>query len=223
MLECHLIFSSVGFFFVANDNWLEPNSSGEENLTSFLGARRSKRYASKRTSGTFKDYLKSRSLYELATSTDNNNEYVNVRNDDAMSTNSCPYVDMNCNDEFDRYLKKRQSYSSIINQMHGINDLPNQEKLSGRQTFDLNEFKVAKSNTNGLVTAKPQSNDKLTSKEFLSLGTPREVFDSSEDWYASASDMEDSDNAISKPYTGNAINPVLECVNQVIFVFCTQN
>lgn len=40
-------------------------------------------------------------------------------------------------------------------------------------------------------------------------------FESTEDWYASASDMDDSDNALSKPYGTNAVNPVLECVNQV--------
>lgn len=40
-------------------------------------------------------------------------------------------------------------------------------------------------------------------------------FESTDDWYASVSDMEDSDNGPSKPYAYNAVNPVLECVNQV--------
>lgn len=46
--------------------------------------------------------------------------------------------------------------------------------------------------------------------------TPKTQFESTDDWYASASDMDDSDSAVSKPYGYNAVNPVLECVNQVI-------
>lgn len=43
----------------------------------------------------------------------------------------------------------------------------------------------------------------------------KQTIETNDDWYASASDMEDSDTALGKPYSNAAVNPVLECVNQV--------
>ncbi|XP_037032642.1 uncharacterized protein LOC119071727 [Bradysia coprophila] len=118
-------------------------STSEDGNPSFFEARRSKRYTSKRTSGTFKEYARSRS--------------VNLT--DANAT---------------------KDSSSSIQQPSAIETEGNVEPF--------------KSNTLGKTTQ----------------------FESTEDWYASASDMDDSDNALSKPYGTNAVNPVLECVNQIL-------
>lgn len=121
-------------------------STSEDGNPSFFEARRSKRYISKRTSGTFKEYSRSRS--------------VNLIDVIAAKDNS----------------------SSVQKPTEQSNDIETDR--------DIEPFK---SNT---------------------LGTSTQ-FESTEDWYASASDMDDSDNALSKPYGTNAVNPVLECVNQV--------
>lgn len=124
-------------------------STSEDGSPSFFDARRSKRYTSKRTSGTFKDYSRSRSMNLI----------------DVIAAKD-------------------------INQ--------STEKSSATDGDDVVETdkdtKPFKSNTLGKSTQ----------------------FESTEDWYASASDMDDSDNPLSKPYGTNAVNPVLECVNQVM-------
>lgn len=123
-------------------------STSEDGNLSLFEARRSKRYISKRTSGTFKEYSRSRN--------------VNLMN--VIATK-----DINLSTE-----KQCAVENSVI-----------------EMDQDIAPFK---SNTLGKSTQ----------------------FESTEDWYASASDMDDSDNALSKPYGTNAVNPVLECVNQVI-------
>lgn len=125
-------------------------STSEDGVPSFFEARRSKRYTSKRTSGTFKEYSRSRSVNLI---------------DAIASKDISPSVD--------------NKASSV----------------DGKGMRDVDEaIEPFKSNTLGKTTQ----------------------FESTEDWYASASDMDDSDNALhSKPYGTNAVNPVLECVNQV--------
>lgn len=129
-------------------------STSEDGSPSFFEARRSKRYTSKRTSGTFKEYSRSRSM--------NLNDVVAVK--EISPSTSKPSV--------------VKSNSVVV-----------------ETDKDIEHFK---SNTLGKSTQ----------------------FESTEDWYASASDMDDSDNALSKPYGTNAVNPVLECVNQVKSELC---
>lgn len=63
------------------------------------------------------------------------------------------------------------------------------------------------------------SNNSFLKKYIDDASKPKNLqFESTDDWYASASDMDDSDGAVSKPYGYNAVNPVLECVNQVSFL-----
>lgn len=125
------------------------STSEDGNPPPFFEARRSKRYTSKRTSGTFKEYSRSRSVNLI----------------DAIATQDIS--------------PSAQNPSAIENGIANGTD---------------NDIEPFKSNTLGKCTQ----------------------FESTEDWYASASDMDDSDNALSKPYGTNAVNPVLECVNQVI-------
>lgn len=68
-------------------------------------------------------------------------------------------------------------------------------------------------NRNGIAAT---SNNSFLKKYIDDASKPKNLqFESTDDWYASASDMDDSDGAVSKPYGYNAVNPVLECVNQV--------
>lgn len=124
-------------------------STSEDGNPSFFEARRSKRYISKRTSGTFKEYSRSRSVNLID---------VIAAKDISLSVTKPSAIENNI----------------AIGTDNGIEPF--------------------KSNTLGKSTQ----------------------FESTEDWYASASDMDDSDSALSKPYGTNAVNPVLECVNQVI-------
>lgn len=70
-----------------------------------------------------------------------------------------------------------------------------------------------------ITIAKPKNGKSTSNSSFLRKYDTDEMtklqFESTDDWYASASDMDDSDSALSKPYGYNAVNPVLECVNQV--------
>lgn len=59
------------------------------------------------------------------------------------------------------------------------------------------------------------SQDKSFLKKYEEAFPVETSVESSKDWYVSTSDIDDSDNVLSKPYGNNAVNPVLECVNQV--------
>lgn len=61
------------------------------------------------------------------------------------------------------------------------------------------------------VTASNDIYPKIYDDDVDKMKNPQ--FESNDDWYSS--DMDDSDGAVSKPYGYNAVNPVLECVNQV--------
>lgn len=146
---------SVEFLSSSEDSVFEKSSS-------FAGARRSKKYTSKRTSGNYSEYIRSR-----------------------QSSNSSP----NSN--------KDVKYSCRINNMHGI-----------KQDYEPVQVKTENydSSHNELNSSENEYSDEFQSKEF----------ETTDDWYASASDIEDSDCNIIKPYGHNAINPVLECVNQIL-------
>lgn len=153
---------SVEFLSSSEDSVFEKSCS-------FAGARRSKKYTSKRTSGNYSEYIRSR-----------------------QSSNSSP----NSNKNYD------VKYSCRINNMHGIKqqeqDLLYEPVEVKNENYD--------SSHNELNSSENEYSDEFQSKEF----------ETTDDWYASASDIEDSDCNIIKPYGHNAINPVLECVNQIL-------
>lgn len=150
---------SVEFLSSSEDSVFEKSSS-------FAGARRSKKYTSKRTSGNYSEYIRSR-----------------------QSSNSSPNSNKNYDDV---------KYSCRINNMHGIKQQEEYEPVEVKnENYD--------SSHNELNSSENEFSDEFQSKEF----------ETTDDWYASASDIEDSDSLI-KPYGHNAINPVLECVNQIL-------
>ena len=291
------------------------SSSEEAVIPSFVEARRSKRYMSKRTSGTFRDYLRSRSneSEECSTTTfnannnnnnNNNNENSNgnnsVNNNKNNGKNNSINSNINKKDKENRIntlpsqksrnkketlFKRnsaRSSYSSYINNMHGLRTRTNSEQIIYKD--ELNDKDIYKTNYNSInnrtngkkdgedgisnddgvgdvdgddddddeddgdcdnVCIEDEDNDEVfsnksssssynynsnnhafrrqsTNSSFLKkynaedvVMQPKVQFESTDDWYASASDMDESDSALSKPYGYNAVNPVLECVNQV--------
>lgn len=193
--------------------------SGLKNATSssedgaplvFAEARRSKRYMSKRTSGTFRDYLKSRSIeFADGEGTSNNDDSLEH---ECMNNNSAN----KCHETFKRNGSARGSYSSIINSMHGI--VQNELKCNG-SSVDESKGTSNDDDEDVFIATKSKSGKTASNSSFLKKydteAMAKAQFESTDDWYASASDMDDSDSALSKPYGYNAVNPVLECVNQV--------
>lgn len=244
-----------------------------------MEARRSKKYMSKRTSGTFRDYLRSRSggsdqrqqhqhqseqHEECGATTFNNNiKNINNNNNTINSTNNNyqPLHISNDDKENQVVLEKkhknketlfkrnnaRGSYSSYINNMHGFRTRSNSDVLlndhddggvlyaarsmhsngnhnedgvgaeldrNDLYNDDANDDNVDVSGVNDEEVFQ-SSNSSFLKKYESEDGVTKNEFESTDDWYASASDMDDSDGGLSKPYGYNAVNPVLECVNQV--------
>lgn len=143
---------------------------------------------SKRTSGSFREYLKTRDIAlpdAVRDISNGNNATVSAQ---------------------------RESSKSNINE-------PNQSTFNAHELNTSNSF-----NNDGDDASKADEEKKAkttTDNSFVknnSSAPKAEQLETTDDWYASASDMDDSDSAVSKPYGYNAVNPVLECVNQVIFL-----
>uniref|UniRef100_A0A1B0FI80 Uncharacterized protein n=1 Tax=Glossina morsitans morsitans TaxID=37546 RepID=A0A1B0FI80_GLOMM len=147
-----------------DDPTTEQGSSSDDTVSSsFFGARRSVRYTSKRTSGTFRDYMRSRSM--------------NI--DD-------PALECDFNSE--------ECFSTISR--NDSNDGDSDEVFN-----DVKKRSIITSNSN------------------FSEASPKQIYETStDDWYASASDQEEiTGTMVSKSsYSQGAINPVLECVNQIL-------
>lgn len=199
---------------------MRRNSSSEEGLGQvFSEARRSKRYMSKRTSGTFREYLKTRSIEMIM----KQEEFSSVEqshscaSDSNNSLNNLTYPTIKSSGgTIVRRGSMRRSTKMSPNYDNNLNCKNNAtvSSPSGSEKCDSPRNSLKNSTT---------SNDSFLKKYDNEVTAPKTQFESTDDWYASASDMDDSDSAVSKPYGYNAVNPVLECVNQVrncfIFIF----
>lgn len=197
-----------------------PTSSSEDGFGQVFSseARRSKRYMSKRTSGTFREYLKSRNI-ELAV-TDTNSEADKTQSPNQLQppNDLKPPSDNKVKETLMRKGSIRRPNKSAA---------PIKCDINGNKTVDYNDklTELTTTPTNGkpindTVNGHPQTRHITYLKKYDDdVGKPKTQFESTDDWYASASDMDDSDGAVSKPYGYNAVNPVLECVNQVSGVF----
>lgn len=96
------------------------------------------------------------------------------------------------------------SYSNRMESMHGI-----RIKLSGDEENGLLD-------DDNIIYEEESSGKTSRNRQKYTEGMEmKQTIETNDDWYASASDMEDSDTALGKPYSNAAVNPVLECVNQV--------
>lgn len=176
--------------------------------------RRSKRYMSKRTSGTFREYLNSRNI-DLAYSDESFKNSESSQQSEQMEHK--PLIENKTKDALMRKGSMRRSTKSAVTVKcdkngNNVSDKDVEINSSIESTNNNNE-------TTGSATTKNGSanNNSFLKKYDYDVSKPKNLqFESTtDDWYASASDFEDSDGAVSKSYGYNAVNPVLECVNQV--------
>ncbi|XP_063699414.1 uncharacterized protein LOC134830008 [Culicoides brevitarsis] len=199
---------------------VEYMSSSEEadSFNSFLGARRSRKYTSKRS---FKDFFagkanstrdmssSERSFYSEATNKQDSDKENNLSESNYGSTGT------------------ESVYSNFINNMHGIKSpVISPVKSILNETFSSN----ASSKSNGfdetVIYGNSETNDAKksenedcdASQKYTKDMEVKQGVELSEDWYASNSDMEENgtENGFSKVYGQSAGNPVLDCVNQIL-------
>ncbi|XP_058119932.1 uncharacterized protein LOC131282752 [Anopheles ziemanni] len=123
-----------------------------------------------------------------------------------------------------------EPYSNRIDTLHGIAGRGGSSGRFGKQHADgRNDYHLASPSKRGSVDGSDQmelddgtifyeantsvSNNQAKYTEGMEM---KQTIETNDDWYASASDMEDSDTALGKPYSNAAVNPVLECVNQIL-------
>ncbi|XP_055372092.1 probable serine/threonine-protein kinase DDB_G0282963 isoform X2 [Condylostylus longicornis] len=230
----------------------EHCSSSDETLSSsFYGARRSVRYTSKRTFGTFREYMRSRCMNIDDPSIENNQ---NLSEDENRSTllnyERCFINQGGSNNKY----KKDKTFSSAMERLHGVRrvssfefDSSEAENRGRRKKFSSSGPETDHEHTNspndegiedddidedieddefddardisyeganvGVVTTASNV------KEFSEISVKHDFETSTDDWYASASDGDDDQNSSvcrTKSYGYNAVNPVLECVNQIL-------
>lgn len=223
---------SSSFFPIVENNVL-PTSSSEDGLGQVFSSevRRSRRYMSKRTSGTFREYLNSRNIDLAFNCSDESfnrcSESNSLPHSEQMELK--PMLAENKTAKDTTLMRKgsmRRSSKSVV----AIKCDKNGNKLDDKIDDDIgSKAKHGNRNNNGnrngtdtqttgttKIPATP--NNSFLKKYIDDVSKPKTPqFESTDDWYASASDMDDSDGAVSKPYGYNAVNPVLECVNQVSF------
>lgn len=215
------------FFFLENNR--RPNSSSEDGLGQVFSSevRRSKRYMSKRTSGTFREYLNSRNI-ELAfnCSDESFNRSSESSQPQSEQMEHKPIIDNKPKDGLMRKGSMRRSTKSAIaikcdKNGNKLSDKTDSEiavinAKSGTEPNETQTFDIDVSVNNQTMKSVSGGNNSFFKKYDNDVSKPKNPqFESNDDWYASASDMDDSDGAVSKPYGYNAVNPVLECVNQV--------
>uniref|UniRef100_W8BNM5 Uncharacterized protein n=1 Tax=Ceratitis capitata TaxID=7213 RepID=W8BNM5_CERCA len=222
------------------DHTTEHGSSSDDTVSSsFYGARRSVRYTSKRTSGTFRDYMRSRAM--------------NI-DDPALDNNSEENTSTISRDDSQTSYEKLNIYSRTMERLHGVKAESERESeqscMEGtvRPASRLSCKSVSSGSSNcsrqSLKAPTPQieeddgifsptQDDDFEEPEELgersikivmrrttefSEASPKQVYETStDDWYASASDQEEIATTIdAKSYANDAVNPVLECVNQIL-------
>ncbi|XP_067620313.1 serine-rich adhesin for platelets-like [Eurosta solidaginis] len=221
------------------DHTTEHGSSSDDTVSSsFYGARRSVRYTSKRTSGTFRDYMRSRAM--------------NI-DDPALDNNSEENTSTVSRDDSQTSYEKFNIYSRTIERMHGVKrESERESEQSGVESTARTASRLScKSNNSSkksqscAKSAAPQieeddgifsptqdddfeeaeENGERSIKIVMrrctdfSEASPKQVYETStDDWYASASDQEESapTAVANKSYAQGAVNPVLECVNQIL-------
>ncbi|XP_049533340.1 uncharacterized protein LOC125949905 [Anopheles darlingi] len=137
-------------------------------------------------------------------------------------------LDQNRRSECNNY-DNVEPYSNRIDSLHGINrnpgeggdgilrkhfirdELPTTEGIAASsEQMELDDGTIFyEANTSGGSVGNNQ-------QKYTEGMEMKQTIETNDDWYASASDMEDSDTALGKPYSNAAVNPVLECVNQIL-------
>lgn len=197
-----------------------PTSSSEDGLAQVFSSevRRSKRYMSKRYKQTIREYLNSRNI-DLAFSCSDESFNRSSESSHTLSEHMehKPLIENKSHNIFLRKGSMRRSVKSAV----AINCDKNGNKLNDEESEDklATESNVKEIDVKAIDSEQIPRNATASNNSYLEnydddVNKPRNPqFESNDDWYSS--DMDDSDGAVSKPYGYNAVNPVLECVNQV--------
>lgn len=199
------------------------SSEEAESLSSFMGARHSRKYTSKRS---FKDYQVSKGGRDLSSS---ERSFILGVEDKHSSDKENQLSESN-------YGSTTGSvYSSFMNSMHGIKSSMRSSLSRGPSSLQLHtdDGKSGPNSSfssggapddtviyNNASSGGPRSDDECDISQKYTKGIEvRQKIEPSDDWYASASDAEENDSDRYKQYGQTAGNPVLECMNQVNFSF----
>lgn len=170
---------------------------------------------SKRTAGTFREYLNSRNIeltFNCSDESFNKSSESSIPHSEQMEHKPLPE-----NKTKDNLIRKgsiRKSSKSSATMKCDKNGNQLSDKINTKSDVEIKEHPQSVDMAAGKITA--LANNSFLKKYIDEVSKPKNLqFESTDDWYASASDMDDSDGAVSKPYSYNAVNPVLECVNQV--------
>ncbi|XP_017855318.2 uncharacterized protein LOC108608451 isoform X1 [Drosophila busckii] len=224
----------------------EHGSSSDDTVSSsFYGARRSVRYTSKRTAGTFRDYMRSRAMHidDAALEQQSEENTSSISREDSQTS-----------------YEQLHNYSRAMERMHGVKATLQDGDYSEHSSLELeqqqrrrNSSASSRSSSNktaSSVAAQLEEDDGIFSptqddedfdeldpeqeQQLMAQGaikivqrrcadfseaSPKQIYETTtDDWYASASDQEElSTVPVSvKPYGQGAVNPVLECVNQIL-------
>ncbi|XP_060644600.1 uncharacterized protein LOC132783458 isoform X1 [Drosophila nasuta] len=226
----------------------EHGSSSDDTVSSsFYGARRSVRYTSKRTAGTFRDYMRSRAMQidDAALEQQSEENTSSISREDSQTS-----------------YEQLHNYARAMERMHGVKATMQDGDYSEHSSLELEQQQQqqqrrrnssssrSSSKTASSVAAQLEEDDGIFSptqddedfdeldpeqeQQLMSRGaikivqrrcaefseaSPKQIYETTtDDWYASASDQEELSTAptVSKPYGQGAVNPVLECVNQIL-------
>ncbi|BFF93359.1 uncharacterized protein DMAD_11224 [Drosophila madeirensis] len=234
----------------------EPGSSSDDTVSSsFYGARRSVRYTSKRTAGTFRDYMRSRAMHidDAALEQQSEENTSSISREDSQTS-----------------YEQLHNYSRAMERMHGVKPTSMEDgEYSEQSSLELEQqqqqqqrrrnsssSRSSNSNSRSSKTTTPQlleEDDGIFSptqddedfdeldpeqeQQMMSRGalkivqrrcadfseaSPKQIYETTtDDWYASASDQEETASTarvstVKQPYGHGAVNPVLECVNQIL-------
>lgn len=188
------------------------SSEEAESLSSFMGARRSRKYTSKRS---FKDYkLKSR---ESMSSERSFNSEMNNQSDKENQLSESNYG------------SSQNAFSAFMNGLHGIKSSMRSPKVSVETSNGLLNSETDSSLNSSFTTTAAGADDTVIynntnleqsscdiSKKYTEGIEVKQKIEPTDDWYASASDMDEAENGFSKLYGQTLGNPVLECVKQIL-------
>ncbi|XP_023159880.2 uncharacterized protein LOC111592088 isoform X2 [Drosophila hydei] len=223
----------------------EHGSSSDDTVSSsFYGARRSVRYTSKRTAGTFRDYMRSRAMHidDAALEQQSEENTSSISREDSQTS-----------------YEQLHNYARAMERMHGVKSTLQDGDYSEHSSLELEQQQQRRRNssassrsskTASSVAAQLEEDDGIFSptqddedfdeldpeqeQQLMSRGaikivqrrcadfseaSPKQIYETTtDDWYASASDQEELSTApvVAKSYGHGAVNPVLECVNQIL-------
>ncbi|XP_055546451.1 uncharacterized protein LOC129730880 isoform X2 [Wyeomyia smithii] len=219
----------------------EQDSSLYVRANSFKDARRSRKYTSKRSYQSYQRPSRQSSFKSTTSSSINGGklpglssnvcglngvENGNETYENIEPNKNVPKIviyenyesDKENKDEFkgqdaNNYDVVEPSYSNRIDSMHGI-------RCGLRNDEDVRSSKMGvhrETDEESILYEEQQSTKNANNQQKYTEGMEmKQTIETSDDWYASASDMEDSDSVLGKPYSNAAVNPVLECVNQIL-------